>query len=123
MADFFISYTSSDRTWAHWLGKELEALGHVPHIHEWEIERGADIYGWMEQRLDAADHVLYVVSDEYLKAPYSTLERNAALWQAISKRPGFALMVAVKPCRLPTLSDHLRRCELYGVDQSAAQQR
>jgi tetratricopeptide (TPR) repeat protein len=123
VADIFVSYTGSDRDWAFWIGNELRALGHVPHIHEWEIGSGEDIYAWMEQRHDAADHVLCVISDEYLKAPYSTLERNAALWQAISKRSGFALMVAVKPCRLPTLSDHLRRCELYGVDQSAAQQR
>jgi hypothetical protein len=29
MADIFISYTGSDRDWAFWLGKELEALGHI----------------------------------------------------------------------------------------------
>ena len=114
MADISISYTSSDREWAFWIAKELEALSHTVHIHEWEIARGADIYGWMEARHDAADHVLCVVSDEYLKAPYSTLERNAALWQAAGKRPGFVLFVAVKPCRLPTLADHIRRCEPGG---------
>jgi Tfp pilus assembly protein PilF len=123
MADFFISYTSTDRYWAHWVGKELTALGHVPHIHEWEIEGGGDIYGWMEKRLDAADHVLCVISDEYLKAPFSTLERNAALWQAAGSRPGFVLFVAVKPARLPALSDHIRRCELFGVDEEAARVR
>ena len=123
MADFFISYTSSDRYWAHWIGKELTALGHVAHVHEWEIERGGDIYGWMEKRLDAADHVLCVVSDEYLKAPYSTLERNAALWKAADSRPGFVLFVAVKPARLPVLSDHIRRCELFGVDEDTARLR
>jgi tetratricopeptide (TPR) repeat protein len=123
MADFFISYTSSDRYWAHWIGKELTTLGHVAHIHEWEIERGGDIYGWMEKRLDAADHVLCVVSDEYLKAPYSTLERNAALWKAADSRPGFVLFVAVKPARLPVLSDHIRRCELFGVDEDTARNR
>jgi len=123
MADFFISYTSSDRDWAHWIGKELTALGHVPHIHEWEIEGGGDIYGWMEKRLDAADHVLCVISDEYLRAPFSTLERNAALWQAAGTRPGFVLFVAVKPARLPALSDHIRRCELFGLDQEAARTR
>jgi hypothetical protein len=69
----------------------------LPNIHEWEIKGGDDIYAWMEQRHDAADHVLCVVSDEYLKAPYSTLERNAALWQAAAKRPGFVLLIAVKP--------------------------
>jgi hypothetical protein len=77
-----------------WIAKELEALGHVARVHEWEIERGEDIYAWMERHHDAADHVLCVVSNDYLKAPYSTLERNAALWRA-AKRPGFVLLVAV----------------------------
>ena len=67
----------------------------------------------MEQRHDAADHVLCVVSDDYLKAPYSTLERNAALWQAVAKRPAFVLLVVVKPCRF-------RRCELFGMPEEAA---
>src|ERR1700691_3818650 len=77
----------------------------------------------MEKRHDAADHVLCVVSDEYLKAPYSTLERNAAIWQTAGKRPGFVLLVAVKPCKLPTLSDHIRRCELFGIPEEAARLR
>jgi tetratricopeptide (TPR) repeat protein len=123
MADIFVSYTSSDRDWAFWIGKELEALGHVPHIHEWEIKGGDDIYGWMETRLDTADFVLCVVSDQYLKAPYSTLERHAALWQAASNRPGFVLFVVVKPCKLPVLSDHFLRCELYNVADDSARQR
>jgi tetratricopeptide (TPR) repeat protein len=123
MADYFISYTSTDRDWAHWIGKELEALAHKPHIHEWEIEGGDDIYAWMEARHDAADQVLCVMSDEYLKAPYATLERNAALWQAAKNRPGFVLFVVVKPCRLPTLSDHIRRCELFGMPEEAARTR
>jgi hypothetical protein len=47
MADIFLSYTSSDRDWAFWIGHELEALGHVPHIHEWELSGGANIMaGW-----------------------------------------------------------------------------
>jgi hypothetical protein len=123
VSDIFVSYTSSDRDWAHWIARELEALGHVPHIHEWEIKGGDDIYAWMEQRHDDADHVLCVVSDEYLKAPYSTLERNAALWRAAANRPGFVLLVVVKSCRLPTLSDHLRRCELFSVSEGAARER
>jgi hypothetical protein len=123
MADIFVSYTSSDREWSFWIANELRTLGHTPHVHEWEIKTGEDIYAWLEQRHDAADHVLCVVSDAYLKAPYSTLERNAALWQAVTKRPGFVLLVAVKPCRLPTLSDHLRRCELHSIPEDEARRR
>jgi hypothetical protein len=122
MADIFVSYTSSDRDWAMWIAKELKALGHTPHVHEWEIGAGDDIYAWMEAHHDAADHALCVVSDDYLNETnfYSQLERRAALWQAAGKRPGFALLLVVKPCRLPTLSDHYRRCELFGVPEDAA---
>jgi TIR domain len=63
MAGVFISYTSSDRDWALWIAKELEAFGHTPHVHEWEVNGGDDIYGWMERYHDAADHVLCVVSE------------------------------------------------------------
>ena len=86
MAEIFVSYTSSDRDWAFWIGKELHALGHVPHLHEWEIGAGESIYAWMETHHDNADQVLWVISDDYLKAPYSTLERHTALWQAASQR-------------------------------------
>ena len=86
---YFRQLTSSDRDWAFWIAKELEALGHLPRVHELEIDRGDDIYAWMEQRHDAADHVLCVVSDDYLKAPDSTLERNAAIWHATLRRSGF----------------------------------
>ena len=123
MSDIFVSYTSSDREWAHWIALELEKLGHVAHVHEWEIEGSESIYAWMEKRHEAADRVLCVVSDEYLKAPYSTLERHAALWQAATKRPGFVLLVAVRRCKFPTLSDHLRRCELFGVPEDVARLR
>ena len=123
VADIFISYTSSDRDWAYWIAKELETLGHTPHVHEFEVHAGDDIYKWMEERHDAADHVLCVLSDDYLQAPYSTLERNAAQWQAAQKRPGFVLFVLVKPCKLPTLSDHIRRCELFGVANDEARRR
>ncbi len=30
VADIFVSYTSSDRDWAFWIGQELEKLGHLP---------------------------------------------------------------------------------------------
>src|SRR6266446_5647945 len=120
MDDFFISYTQSDRDWAEWIGKELEALGHKPHIHEWEIGAGEDIYAWMETRIDAAHHMLCVVSEEYLKAPYSTLERRAGLRHAAREQPGFVLLVQVEPCRLPRLSANISRCNLVGKPREIA---
>jgi hypothetical protein len=49
VADILVSYTTKDREWAFWIGYELEALGHVPHIHDWEISGDGDIMAWMEE--------------------------------------------------------------------------
>lgn len=122
MADIFVSYTSSDRDWAFWIAKELEALGHTPHVHEWEIKGSEDIYSWMQKRLDAADRMLCVTSEDYLTAAYSTNERNAALWKSATN-PGFALIAVVKPCEIPTLFAHFKRYELHSVDEQEARTR
>jgi hypothetical protein len=37
VADIFVSYTSSDRDWAFWIGQELLKLGHEAHLHDWVI--------------------------------------------------------------------------------------
>ncbi len=55
MVDIFVSYTSSDRDWAFWIGQELEKLGHSAHVHEWEISAGGDVAQWMSDRLQTAE--------------------------------------------------------------------
>jgi hypothetical protein len=55
MADIFVSYTLSDRDWAFWIGHELEALDHKPHIHEWEIKGGdTSMVGWKSSSMPPA---------------------------------------------------------------------
>jgi tetratricopeptide (TPR) repeat protein len=121
MADIFISYTSSDREWADWVGHQLESLGHTPHIHDWEISGGGDIAAWMEERHHAADQVLCIVSSAYLDAkPYSAWERRAALWAAATDRPNFVLPVFVESCKAPTLFAPLKRCDLHGISEEEA---
>jgi len=124
VSDIFVSYTSTDRDWAHWIALELRQLGHADHVHEWEIGPGQDVLAWMEARFAASDQVLCVVSEEYLKAPYSTLERNAAVWRAATQqRPDAVLFVVVRTCALPPLIAHFRRCELHGLSQDDARAR
>jgi TIR domain len=123
MAEIFVSYTSSDREWAEWIGHELIALGHEPHLHGWEVPGGGDIIAWMEERHDAADQVLCVVSNEYLKKPYSNLERRAAKWAAFTDRPNFLLPIFIEPCETPTLFATVKRCDLYGLAEEDARAR
>jgi tetratricopeptide (TPR) repeat protein len=121
VADIFVSYTLSDREWAFWIGKELQKLGHTPHVHEWEIPGGGDIEAWMEDRHDNADKVLCVVSDAYLKAPHSSRERRSAQW-AID-RPNFALPVFIEDCKARTLFANIKRCDIYGISEEDARSR
>jgi tetratricopeptide (TPR) repeat protein len=123
MADIFVSYTISDQEWAFWIGHELEALGHAPRIHEWEIPGGGDIMAWMEGRHHEANCVLCVVSNAYLKKPYSSLERRAAQWASLTDRPNFLLPVFIEPCEAPTLFAPLKRCDLYGLAEGDARAR
>jgi WD40 repeat protein len=120
-ADIFFSYASADRDWAFWIAHELEAMGHVPHIHEWEIPAGGDITEWMEQRFDSADYVLCVVSRAYFEKSYAALERQAAVW--MYKRPGLVLPVFIEPCETPPLFAPLKRCDLYDVSEEDARTR
>src|SRR5205823_4254370 len=85
----FISYSSSDREWAHWIGWNLREAGHEPFVHEWEIGAGENIPRWMEDRLQEADRLVGVFSDAYCTALYSQSERWAAHWQDPGGRQGF----------------------------------
>jgi tetratricopeptide (TPR) repeat protein len=123
MADIFVSYTSSDRDWAFWIGQELEKLEHTAHVHEWEISAGGDIAAWMEQRHQAADHVLCIISKAYLAASYSSWERRAAEWAAAKDRPNFVLPVFVEVCEPTTLLAPLKKCELHGLRENDARAR
>jgi tetratricopeptide (TPR) repeat protein len=123
MSDIFISYSSSDKKWADWIGLELEKLGHVAHIHEWEIDAGGDIPAWMEDRIQKADRVLCVVSSVYLTKPYSSWERRAAQWAAASNRPNFVVPIFVEDCEAPITVAHLKRCDLYGLTEVDARNR
>ena len=123
MAEIFVSYTSKDRDWAFWIGQELEKIGHVPHLHDWEVSGGGNIMAWMDERADKAEHVLCVVSSGYLEQPYSALERHGAQWAAASTRPNFLLPVFVESCEAPILMAPLKRCDLHGLNEADARAR
>jgi TIR domain len=123
VADIFVSYTSSDRDWAFWIGQQLEKFGHVAHIHEWEIDGGGNIPAWMQERQDKADHTLCVISSAYLSRPYSSWELQAAQWAAASDRPNFMLPVFVEDCKAPTMLAPFKRCDLFGLNETDARAR
>jgi hypothetical protein len=41
-ANFFVSYTSSDRAWAEWIAWQLEAEGYKVIVQAWDFTPGKD---------------------------------------------------------------------------------
>jgi len=116
VAEIFVSYTSKDRDWAFWIGQELEKLGHKPRIDAWEIPGGGDIARWTNERIESVDHVLGVISKDYVKGPLRFLWDE--FLRAKMNRTNFFLPVRIKDCALPLLLDSLKRCDLFGVNRS-----
>jgi tetratricopeptide (TPR) repeat protein len=125
VADIFVSYTSSDRDWAFWIGQELEKLGHKARLFDWEVSGGGNVMKWMADRHNEADHVLCVVSRGYLATEnvFSAMEREGAQLATASRRPNFLLPVLIEHCEVPTLMALAKRCALHGVDDEEARTR
>ena len=120
----FVSYTSTDRRWAHWIAWQLREAGHEPFVHEWEIGAGENIPRWMEERIDQADHLIGVFSDTYCKAIFSRSERWAAYWDDPEGRVGFLIPIeVVKVTKWPRLVNPLNRLSLTGLNESDAADR
>lgn len=117
----FVSYTSSDREWAHWIGWQLKSAGHEPFVHDWEIGAGESIAGWMEERIKQADRLIGVFSDEYCNAAYSQTERWAAFWEDPRGRSGYLVPVEVrKVSEWPGFVRPLKRLSLVDLDEMGA---
>jgi hypothetical protein len=102
LADIFVSYTSSDKDWAFWIGQELEALGHTPRLHDWEVSAGGNSGIGMDTSHDKADHVLLIITKAYIKSDYSDWQLRREQWDADGKGQNFALLVFVEEVEPPT---------------------
>ena len=117
----FVSYTSNDRRWAHWIGWQLREAGHEPFIHEWEIGAGESIPRWMEDRLSQANRLIGVFSDAYCKAIYSQSERWAASWEDPDGKNGFLVPIQVSAVsKWPPFVKPLNRLSLIGLEETQA---
>jgi hypothetical protein len=52
--DFFISYTGVNRSWAEWIGVQLEAAGYSTVLQAWDFRPGSDFVHQMQQATTSA---------------------------------------------------------------------
>ena len=119
----FVSYTSADKDWAHWIAWTLKEAGHTPFVHEWEVPAGGNIPDWMERRVKEADHLIGVFSDRYIDPVYSKSERTAAFWSDPIGNEGLLIPIEVsRVSEWPRFVAPLNRLSLLDRDPNAARE-
>jgi WD40 repeat protein len=77
--DYFISYSPADERWAAWVAWQLEAVGYRTLIQAWDFVPGTNFIDFMDRGVRDAAVVVALVSHNYLKSRYGSMEWQAAL--------------------------------------------
>lgn len=119
-ADFFVSYTSADRSWAEWIAWELEAAGYTTVLQAWHMPPGTSFIHAMDEALRQSSHTVLVLSLAYLRSAMTEAE-----W-----RPGFAadpdgaqrrlIPIRIEDCRPTGLLADRVYVDLVGLEEEAA---
>lgn len=78
MADFFISYTSSDAAWAEWVAWHLEQNGYEVIVQQWDFKPGKNFVVSIQEAFAKARTTLAILSEQYLERMYTIAEWSAA---------------------------------------------
>jgi hypothetical protein len=102
-ADFFVSYTGTDRAWAEWIAWQLEAEGYSVVIQAWDFTVGRDWAHEMQQATATAGRVVAVLSAAYLRSAQGEAEWRVFYTQDPSGERGLLLPVRVEKVDPPGL--------------------
>jgi hypothetical protein len=119
--DFFISYTSTDRTWAEWIAWQLEEAGYSTVLQAWDFRPGSNFVLEMDKATQEAERTVAVLSPEYLNSTYTKAEWAAAFRRDPTGEQGMLLPVHVRECKhqLTGLLGSIVYIDLVGLDDMA----
>ncbi|MFC2254761.1 toll/interleukin-1 receptor domain-containing protein [Labrys portucalensis] len=121
MTDFFISYTSADKTWAEWIAFTLEEKGYKTIVQAWDFRPGSNFVLEMQKAATEADRTIMVLSPDYLKSQFATPEWAAAFTRDPKSLGRKLVPVMVRDCQPPGLLSPIVHISLIGLDEDEAQ--
>jgi hypothetical protein len=121
--DFFVSYTSADRTWAEWIAWQLEGAGYSVVIQAWDFRPGENFVVEMQTAAAEAERTLLVLSDDYLKSAFGRSEWAAAFAQDPTGASRRVVPVRVRPCEPDGLLRAIIFVDLVGLSDEDARTR
>jgi tetratricopeptide (TPR) repeat protein len=120
--DFFISYNKADRSWAEWIGWELEEANYTVVIQAWDFRPGSNFILEMQRAATLAERTIAVLSPDYLTSSFTQPEWAAAFAQDPRGEKGILLPVRVRECDLKGLLPQIVYIDLVGTDEGAARE-
>ncbi|MCL4862237.1 MAG: tetratricopeptide repeat protein [Caldilineaceae bacterium] len=120
MTDFFISYNQADRTWAEWIGWQLEAKGYAVTLQVWDFRPGGNFVLDMQRAAADSARTIAVLSPDYVAARFTQPEWAAAFAQDPTGEQGKLLPIRVREVRLDGLLAPIVYVDLVGRDEAAA---
>jgi hypothetical protein len=123
MVDFFISYNSTDGTWAEWIAWQLEDAGYTTVLQAWDFRPGSNFVLEMERAAGEAERTIVVLSPAYVSARYTQPEWATAFARDPTSERGLLLPVRVERCALQGLLPQIVYIDLVGLDEDAAKKR
>ena len=121
--DFFVSYASSDRTWAEWIAWEIEDAGYTVVLQAWDFRPGSDFVVSMRGATSGAERTLAVLSPAYLRSEHGIAEWAAAYAADPSGGQGKLLPIRVAEFDADGLDRTRVWVDLVGLDEEQARQR
>jgi hypothetical protein len=118
--DFFVSYTSADRSWAEWIAWQLEAEGYQVVVQAWDFTAGNDWVHEMQHATITAERVVAVLSAAYLQSVHGEAEWRAFYAKDPSGERGLLLPVRVDKVEPPGLLTTRIYVDLVGRDANSA---
>ncbi|MGG4495610.1 toll/interleukin-1 receptor domain-containing protein [Brevibacillus reuszeri] len=79
--DFFISYTSTDETWATWVAEVLEDEGYTTVIQAWDFTPGTNFVHNMHIATINCNRTIVILSKKYFESMFTQSEWQAAFAQ------------------------------------------
>jgi hypothetical protein len=90
-ADFFVSYTSTDRAWAEWIAWQLEGEGYTVVLQAWDFTAGRDWAHEMQHAPTATCAVTFAPTSaaaSYVRSPPRWCCAGNRSWRASSATVG-----------------------------------
>lgn len=118
--DFFISYTASDLEWAKWVAWELSRKDYSYRLQSEHIPPGSRFIQEMRRYLDAARHVLAILSPAYFESKFASLEMQSAVVDDADGSARRLIPIRVMECSIPRLFKDLVYIDFVGKSDQEA---